>query len=456
MPRKLTGTIAWVPPRKGETKGHYKARITLADGSRPWIHLDSGPRSPAAERTARRTAEAYSERARRDGVVSVRQQPSKLPSATSATGETVAAWFGRYFAWRDTRGYATVRDTRGRIVKWALPVIGAKGMRDITPDDVEEIVRRLDSAIVERGAHYEDDDGDDDGGRGRKPGISWKTALNAWGDLTHAFDEACHSKDKTLRVLDRDPSEGVRGPERGVERSKPILYPDEIVRLLSCMRVPLYWRRTYALAIYTGARSNELDALSADDVDLLHRTISVHKQADRENGGTKPTKTKRARVIDIEAALLPLVRELVERAGEGGKLLRMPPEEDRAELLRKHLEWAGCTRSALSADDASRAPIKFHNLRDTCLTHMAKRGDDPLRIQWRAGHTAFAMTEKYIAEAKRLPASFGEPLPGLPAGLMGDPIVPKKRPGPHWKRSSSRSHSGIVVTPTGIEPVLPT
>jgi integrase len=109
---------------------------------------------------------------------------------------------------------------------------------------------------------------------------------------------------------------------------------------------------------------------------------------------------------------------LVDEVGEGDKLLRMPPDEDRAELLRKHLEVAGCTREALTADDAARAPIKFHNLRDTCLTHMAKRGDDPLRIQWRAGHTAFAMTEKYIAEAKRLPASFGWSLPPLPASML--------------------------------------
>jgi integrase len=462
--RKATGTVQWVPPRarddrpetrvSGQTpRGHYKVRITLPDGARPWIHLDPGPRSPAAERTARRTAEAYSERARAEGIVSVRKEhAARLPSATAAGGETVARWFDRYLAWRDGRGFATVRDTRGRIVNWVLPVIGAKGMREVTRDDVEEVVRRLDAAIAEREAHAAR------GGAapgGRKPGVSWKTAANVWGDLTHAFDEACHSKDRSLRVLEIDPTDGVRGTERGVERSKPILYPDEVAALLSCERVPLYWRRMYAMAVYTGARSNELDALTAGDVDLGHATISVHKQSDREHGGTKATKTRRARVVDIEPELLPLVRLLVSEAGEGGKLLRMPPDEDRAELLRRHLGWAGCDRDALSADDSARAPIKFHNLRDTCLTHMARRGDDPLRIQWRAGHTAFAMTEKYIAEARRLPPNFGRPLPPLPPSLLAA-IVPANRPADGWKVSSSRSHTRNPVTPTGIEPVLPT
>ena len=68
------------------------------------------------------------------------------------------------------------------------------------------------------------------------------------------------------------------------------------------------------------------------------------------------------------------------------------------------LKVAECKREALFADDAQRAPVRFHSLRDTRLTFMAIRGDEPLRIQWRAGHTAYAMTEKYIAQARRFEA----------------------------------------------------
>jgi hypothetical protein len=111
------------------------------------------------------------------------------------------------------------------------------------------------------------------------------------------------------------------------------------------------------------------------------------------------------------------MKALVAAAGEG-RLLRMPPDEDRADLLRRHLRVADCKREAFFAYDAQRAPIRFHSLRDTCLTFMAIRGDDPLRIQWRAGHTSFAMTEKYIAQARRYEAGFGIPFAPLPQALI--------------------------------------
>jgi integrase len=91
----------------------------------------------------------------------------------------------------------------------------------------------------------------------------------------------------------------------------------------------------------------------------------------------------------------------------------MPPDENRGDLIRKHLRFAGCTREALYADDALRSPIRFHSLRDTCLSHMAVRGDPPQTIQWRAGHMSFAMTQRYIDAARKVAVGFGTPLPPL-------------------------------------------
>jgi hypothetical protein len=62
--------------------------------------------------------------------------------------------------------------------------------------------------------------------------------------------------------------------------------------------------------------------------------------------------------------------------------------------LRKHLETAGITREALFDDTRKR--LRFHDLRGTGLTWMAIGGDDPLKIQQRAGHRTFEMTQKYI------------------------------------------------------------
>ncbi len=364
-------------------------------------------------------------------------------------GETVATWFGRYFTWRRSRGFVVTKDVEARLTRYVVEPLGPRLMTAVTRDDVEAIVQRLDRAIAERTRYYEELDDEDEEG-GRKSGLSWKSAQNAWSDISCAFDEACNAKDRTLRVLDRDPTDRVRGPERGIDREKPFLFPSELAALLACDEVPGHWRVMYGVAAYTGARANELAALDAADVDLEHRRISISKQVDRNTGKLRPTKTKRTRTVDVEPALLPLLKALVDGAGPG-RLLRMPPDEDRADLLRRHLRVAKCTREALYADDAQRAPVRFHSLRDTCLTFMAIRGDEPLRIQWRAGHTSFAMTEKYIAQARRFEAGFGAPFGPLPKGLSDWPT----------DRSTVGVKAGLsagnyFATPTGIEPVLPT
>jgi hypothetical protein len=95
----------------------------------------------------------------------------------------------------------------------------------------------------------------------------------------------------------------------------------------------------------------------------------------------------------------------------------VPDHEDRAVLLREHLQLAGVTRAELFTSDATRRAITFHDLRATGITWAAVRGDDPLRIKQRAGHRSFSTTEGYIREAENLREGFGAPFPPLPADL---------------------------------------
>src|SRR5579872_1824498 len=96
----------------------------------------------------------------------------------------------------------------------------------------------------------------------------------------------------------------------------------------------------------------------------------------------------------------------------------MPDNEDRAALLRQHLEQAEIKRADLFADNARQKHMTFHDLRATGITWMAVRGDDPLRIKQRAGHSAFSTTEIYIREAENLAAGFGNVFPPLPSDLV--------------------------------------
>jgi len=444
MGRKATGTVRILKNEDGEPQWH--AKWTRADGTRTeWTAID--PSIPLDDEAAAKACAA-------------RMAPKvRAKSAADAKGkaETVGEWFGRLHAAKEARGLSSVKDMRGRATKWILPGIEHKRMADLSREDVEAIVGRLDLAVASFQKHGP--------GEGR---LSPSTAQNVWGDLTHALDEAVRAKDPALRVLAANPSRDVRGPDAGDERVGQILYSDELVKLLRGVAdetdgkrrldVPLYRRQVYAMAVYTEARASELEALTAADIDLAHGTISVVKQTDRASKGrkdTKATKTKRVRTVDVEPHLRPLLEHLVEHPqGKRGRLLRMPPPEDRAELLRKDLRTVGVVREALHVEgDPLRRSIVFHDLRDTGLTHMAVRGDHPTAIQWRAGHSDYKMTSSYIdrgrVEAKRI----GDPLPPLPLEVLPDPpkgIAPKSTRYDSESTKQAKT-STTVATPTGIE-----
>ncbi|MFI5298778.1 MAG: tyrosine-type recombinase/integrase [Polyangiales bacterium] len=151
---------------------------------------------------------------------------------------------------------------------------------------------------------------------------------------------------------------------------------------------------------------------------------AVDRTAARPRNGraARLTKTKSARAFDIEDAVLPLVERLV-AARPTGALLRLPVDEHRASLLREHLRRAGVERQELYVErDPTRMPFTFHGLRHTHLTWMAVRGDDSVKIQMRAGHTDFKMTQRYIEAARTLGGGFGTPFPALPARLVTGPL----------------------------------
>ncbi len=427
MGRKSTGTVRLLIGESGKPQWH--ARWTLADGTRnkKWRPLD--PKiAPDDELGARAEAARMASK--------IRQRSEK-----DGAPESVRGWFKRLHAGKEARGMSTVKDMRGRAERWVFPALGeTTDMHVVAREDGERLVATLDAAVAAFMKYGP--------GKGR---LSPSTAANVWGDVQHAFDEAVHAKDPALRVLDENPLDGVRGPDGGEDRQGQILYSDELLALLrgvpvkpdTIVRVPLYRRQVYAMAIYTKARASELESLTAADVDLAHATNTIAKQADRQSkgrAGTKATKTKRVRTVDIEPHVHALVEALVAYPqGKRGRLLHMPPPEDRAELLRKDLWTVGVRRDALHIEhDSLQRAIVFHDLRDTGLTHMAVRGDTPIAIQWAGGHTDFKTSQGYIARGQVEARRIGEPLPPLPPDIA--PISPRAV----FSELSSRSHSGIL------------
>lgn len=382
-------------PRTGHVyrhADHWDIRIRLADGKRGKpIHLARNVAEDEARKlAAQASALAITEGATRDPV--------------PAVGETADAWLDRWTADRVARGIVTASETPGRWRKWIAPVLGHLAMDRIGREDVERVVDRLDEAVRE----------------GR---IRAKTAIQTWIIVKAAFRDAKDAKNRALRVRRDNPTEGVHGPDSDAQRSKPWLYPCELTALMECSRVPLRWRRLFALATYLYLRAGEVAALTVDDVDLTGGVVLVHRAARRvsRRGGaghetiTGPTKTKITHRVPIEPNLRPLLATMIAEARAEGRarLVRMPPVRELSDQLRRYLGWAGVTRAELFADDETRAPLTFHDLRATGITWRAVRGDDALKIQRAVGHTSLATTQRYIREAEVIGREIGVTFPPL-------------------------------------------
>jgi integrase len=389
-------------PRSGHVyrhADHWDIRFRLADGKRgkPQHLPPQVTEAQARTLSAQASALALAEGATRE--------PTPTP------GETANAWLERWTADRRARGVVTADETPGRWKKWIGPILGHLPMRTIGREDVERVVERLDEAA-------------------RAGEIRPKTAIDTWAIVKAAFRDAKDAKNRALRVRHDNPTEDVRSPDGGVERSKPWLYPCELSALMACPRVPVRWRRLFAITTYLYLRAGEVAALAVDDVDLIGGVVLVHRAARRigrrgamdPNKPTKPTKTMITHRVPIEVNLRPLLAAMIAEALAEGRaqLLKMPHVRDLCDQLRRYLPWAGVTRAELFADDETRAPLTFHDLRATGLTWRAVRGDDALKIQRAVGHKSLATTQKYIRDAEVIGRDIGEPFPALPVAILAE------------------------------------
>ncbi len=392
------------------------------------MRLGTWPNSPQGRARAKEAAAAFTQRVRAEGIVGTPRRGPKARAARADNASTAAQWWTKYFKLRDTLGLTSVQ---GSYETHIAPVLD-KPWADVTTKDSEALRDALDE-------------------KAQSGLISAKTAFNIWSVWTTAAKAASgqwkKDKSRRLKVRDDNPCVGVAAPDRDDDKELQWLYPDELAQLLACEAVPVEARRTYALATYMYLRGGELKALSWEDVDVERGIISIRRSYDRKTGRIKQTKTgnKGIRRFAVESVLLPLLQTMHAEAGGRGQLVEMREQKWWAADLRKHLELAGVTRPELFETDDTRKRLRFHDLRGTGLTWMAIRGDEPLKIQQRAGHRTFEMTQKYIRTAEAVGEAIGDPFPPLPECLIAEPFRPTNRP------SELQVVERIVEAP-GIEP----
>jgi integrase len=411
-----TGSVD--PFKRPDGSVYYRGRIRLGDGSLHRLTIEE-PFCNDEKDARKYTATTQAEEDAHGRILAAKR--GELPRPALAT-ETVRKWSERWIKSREERGNTTTRDDASRLEHHVFPTLGDRPIAIVTRDDVETVVEKLDGKV-------------------RAGELSWHTAWNVWAVVSRMFRDAANAKQRDLRAREDNPCANVAPPDRGARKGKVSLYPSEFLSLVSCELAPVEWRRIIALAVYLFPRAGEHEALEWSDVDVERGIVHIHHGMDRQRGGTKGTKTGTARRFAIEPAVLPLLRAMhAEAKGAGqvaptGRVLTwMPRHRDLAEGLRTYLEVAGVTRAELHTTDATRKAMTFHDLRATGLTWLAIRGDDPLKIKQRAGHSSFSTTEGYIREAEAVRDGFGDVFPSLPASLLA--------PAPTTELGSKRSKIG--------------
>jgi integrase len=398
--RPATGSIVWEDPET--TTKPIGVRVTKANGKRALVRFDPGTTAEDAVSLA----------------------PVVASGARFAVGdhegETVSQYVGRWCDWRKERGLQCAEADRARLECHVFPIVGALGITNVSRDDLKRVVAALDAKA--RAGFYRTAE------RRRRP-FAWKSAVNVWSNVRALFRDACSAKRVDLCVRDDNPANGVAGPDTGAKKAKTYLWPSEFLSLVSSSRVPLKWRRMFAISTYLYARAGEVNALRWEDVDLERGVVLIHRSFNRETGELKSTKSDTARRIPIEPELRPLL-EAMHRESRGRGIVAPVRGTDRklSRQIRRCLDLAGITRAELFAmRDPTRKAMTFHDLRATGVTWCAVRGDDPLKIKQRAGHASFSTTEGYIREAENLRAGFGEVFPPLPPSLLAVPAKTGRR-----------------------------
>ncbi|MGN6125521.1 MAG: tyrosine-type recombinase/integrase [Humibacter sp.] len=154
-------------------------------------------------------------------------------------------------------------------------------------------------------------------------------------------------------------------------------------------------QRALAGLAFTGLRLGELVGLPWEDLDELRgfltvrRTFSPDGHGRMEERATKSGKSRQVPIIEELTPWLDAARGLgfdhIFTGKFGGPF-------DSANLARA-LRWPAIRDQIATFPDGQ--PLRFHDLRHTFLSRLARLGVAPARIQKVAGHASITTTERY-------------------------------------------------------------
>lgn len=262
-----------------------------------------------------------------------------------------AQWYQTYMSLYKRRLSDKTRESYARLDQLINPIIGAKPLEAITPDDIQ-------AALVAA----------EDQAGSRQAQLVY-TLLHA------AFRRAVrsgHIRQSPVEAVDKPDHEGKQG--RAIEggdweRLSPLIVGNV----------------AFALMAFAGLRRGETLALRRCDIDLQTGVIHVCRQRVRVHGQlvTAPPKSSAGiRDVPISPELEPILREAVRFLLPNGLLVPIAPET----LAHK---WRDAQRKA-----GITSPYRLHDLRHTYATRLVLAGVNIRVLQYAIGHADYQLTMK--------------------------------------------------------------
>lgn len=314
----------------------------------------------------------------------------------SHIGETLEQYLRRWLGYAEkTTRPTTYGNYRLVCERHIVPIIGKVRLADLTPEHVDAVTSHAVAA-----------------------GLSSGSVKNVRAALATALNRAVKWQIPGARNV----VAMTAGP-KVKHREQRYLDRDQAQQLLAAIQAtPM--EAFFALALYSGMRLGELQALSWEDVDFERQTLRVRRSYRDGMGISDPKTTHSTRTLDLSDPMMAVLKsrrkaQMLDQA-EAGKqgvswlnrwsLVFTGPFGRPTSRNSIHRELAALLRKA------GLPRIRLHDLRHTCATLQLAAGVQPKVVQENLGHSKISTTLDLYAHV--MPTTRREPADTL-AALLG-------------------------------------
>jgi len=186
-----------------------------------------------------------------------------------------------------------------------------------------------------------------------------------------------------------------RGKSLDADPVARALTDEQVARMLDLTSFHPFGQRALAGLAFTGLRLGELVGLRWEDVDVDRGLITVRRTFSPDGHGrlqVRATKSGRVRSVPLLDELLPWL-EAARATGHDHVFTGVRGGPFDSGNLSRALRWPEIRGQVATFADGS--ALRFHDLRHTFLSRLARLGVTPANLQRVAGHASITTTEPY-------------------------------------------------------------